>query len=169
MKLNYRTNKDAEPYARKLAPLGLVLKGGTWYLVAMSGKATRTYRVGLISDAVVTDEQFKRPKDFDLAAHWEQSSRAYESGLYRERADIRLSPRGFALLELLGPYVTEAAMKTAKRDNQGWTLCSVPIESHSHAVREFLRLGDDIEVVGPPALRERLIDTLRQTAKRYSR
>jgi predicted DNA-binding transcriptional regulator YafY len=169
VKLNYRASKDSEPYARKLGPLGLVLKGGTWYLVAQSGKALRTYRVGLISDAVVTDEPFKRPKTFDLAAHWEESSRAYESNLYREQADIRVSQRGLDLLELLGPYVTEAAAKTGKRDKQGWTRCSVPIESHTHAVREFLRLGDDIEVLAPAALRERLVDTLQQTAKRYRR
>jgi len=169
VKLNYRASKDSEPYARKLGPLGLVLKGGTWYLVAMSGKAIRTYRVGLISEAVVTDEAFTRPKGFDLAAHWEQSSRAYESGLYREQADIRVSPRGWELLELLGPYVTEAAAKTAKRDKQGWTRCSVPIESHGHAVREFLRLGDDVEVLGPAPLRDRLAETLNRTAKRYRR
>ena len=169
VKLNYRASKDSEPYARKLGPLGLVLKGGTWYLVAMSGKAIRTYRVGLISDAVITDEPFKRPKGFDLAAHWEQSSRAYESGLYREHADIRVSPRGLYLLELLGPYVSEAAAKTGKRDRQGWTRCSVPIESHTHAVREFMRLGNDIEVLGPPALRARVAATLREPAKRYRR
>ena len=47
LKLRYGSFGDARSYPRKLGPLGLVLKGGVWYLVAQSGKAIRTYRAGL--------------------------------------------------------------------------------------------------------------------------
>src|SRR6202000_376777 len=64
--LRYRNN--GEIYPRKLGPLGLVLKGGVWYLVAMSGKSIRTYRVAQMLDVEMTDETFARPKGFNLAA-----------------------------------------------------------------------------------------------------
>lgn len=158
LKLGYRS--AGEVRQRLLAPLGLVLKAGVWYFVAQTGKSIRSYRVSNVASAEVTDEIFARPKDFDLAAHWQKSSRDYETGLYREHADVRLSPRGMALLDLLGSYVVEAARLSAKPDRRGWMRCRLPIETAEQGVREFMRLGAEIEVVGPPALRAKLKATL---------
>jgi predicted DNA-binding transcriptional regulator YafY len=167
LKVRYRAAGETETRPRKLGPLGLVLKGGLWYLVAQSGKATRTYRVANVHDAQIADEAFARPKNFDLAAHWEQASRAYETGVYRETAEVRISPRGMALLELLGPYVTEAAAKHGKRDRRGWTRCTLPVESVRQGVRDLMRLGDDMEVLGPPTLRERIAEVSAAVAQRH--
>ncbi len=167
LKLRYRRAGESETIARLLGPLGLVLKGGTWYLVAQAGKAIRTYRCANIADAVATDEPFTRPKGFDLAAHWEQASRDYESGVYRERAGVRLSPRGFSLLEMLGPYVTVAAEKSAgKPDASGWIRCTIPIETIAYGTRELMRLGDEVDVLEPPVLRKHWKATLAAMAKR---
>src|SRR4029077_7349258 len=59
LKLRYRRAGDTEARPRRLAPLGLVLKAGVWYLVAQSGNAVRTYRAANIHDAEVTDETFQ--------------------------------------------------------------------------------------------------------------
>ena len=166
LKLRYRNS--GEVYGRKLAPLGLVLKGGVWYLVAQSGKSVRTYRVAQILDADVTDETFTRPTAFDLAAHWEKSSRAYEAGLFREEADVRLSPRGLSRLEALGSHVMAAADDTARKpDRYGWVRCTLPLESIDYGVRELLRLGEEVEVIGPLALREKMASTLAAMSRRY--
>ena len=165
LRIRYRNN--GEVYPRKLGPLGLVLKGGVWYLVAQSGKSIRTYRVAQIVEAETSDEEFARPERFDLAAHWEQASHAYETGVYREQADVRLSPKGMQLVELLGPHVTEAVRKSAKRNRRGWTRCTLPIETIRQAVRELMRLGDDVEVLGPPALRARIAEVSLAVAKRH--
>jgi predicted DNA-binding transcriptional regulator YafY len=155
LKLRYRNS--GEIYGRKLGPLGLVLKGGVWYLVAISGKSVRTYRVAQMLDAAVTDEAFVRPKKFDLAAHWEKSSRDYEAGVYREEAQVRLSPRGMDQLAALGPFIVAAAKTSAgKPDRNGWVRCRLPLESFEAGVRELMRLGDGVEIIGPPALRETL-------------
>lgn len=168
MKLRYRSNPHAEPYPRELGPLGLVLKGGLWYLVAQSGKSTRTYRVANIYDAEITEKTFVRPQSFDLVAYWEKASREYEAGVYREKAELRLSQKGLSLLALLGPYVKEAAAKTATRaDRNGWMRCTVPIESIDFGVRELMRLGEEMEVVGPRALRERMASTLAGMSRRH--
>jgi predicted DNA-binding transcriptional regulator YafY len=62
----------------------------------------------------------------------------------------------------------EAAAKTARKpDRQGWVRCTVPIESIDYGVRELMRLGEDVEVLGPPALRARMAAKLEATSKRY--
>jgi predicted DNA-binding transcriptional regulator YafY len=164
LRLRYRNS--GEIYGRRLGPLGLVLKSGVWYLVAQSGTAIRTYRVAQILDAEIADEAFARPRDFDLAGYWENASRDYEAGLYRERADVRLSSKGLDLLDMLGPHVVQAA-KAAKPDGKGWVRCSLPIETIAHGVRELMRLGEDVEVIGPPTLRAEMAHKLAAMSQRY--
>jgi predicted DNA-binding transcriptional regulator YafY len=162
LRLGYRN--AGEVRNRTLRPFGLVLKGGAWYLVAQSGNSgdgpIRTYRVANIADAEMLEETFTRPKKFDLSAHWEKSSREYERGVYRGHADVRLSPKGFALLDLLGPYVKAAAQETAKPDRGGWLQCRIPIESVSHGAHELIRLREEIEIIGPSQLRKALLKAL---------
>jgi len=166
--LRYRRAGQSELRQRKLGPLGLVLKGGIWYLVAQSGKSTRTYRVSAIFDAVMLDEKFVRPKKFDLPEYWQTSSSAYETGLYNETADLCVSKEGFSKLEALGPTVMESARKTAnKPDADGWSRCAVPIESVPVGARDLLRLGQDVEVIGPPALRREMADLLAAMLRRH--
>jgi len=165
LSLRYRRAGQSETRARRLAPLGLVLKGGIWYLVAQSGKTIRTYRVANIHDAEISDEPFTRPKDFDLPTHWERASRDYEAGLYREQADVRLSPQGLSRLDMLGPTVMDAAARTARKpDRRGWVRCTLPLESLETGVRELLRLGEEVQVIGPPLLRAQLAATATRIA-----
>jgi predicted DNA-binding transcriptional regulator YafY len=167
--LNIRYASDKSSVIRRLGPLGLVLKAGIWYLVAQKGNAFRTYRVGRISAAEPQEERFARPKSFDLAAYWAQSSRDYELGTYRDHATIRLSPRGLKILDLLGPYVVQEAEKSiGNADGQGWVQCTIPLESAEFGIRELMRLGEEVEIVSPPALRTQMVRTLRKTLACYA-
>jgi predicted DNA-binding transcriptional regulator YafY len=167
--LRYRRAGATEARPRRLGPLGLVLKGGIWYLVAQSGKSIRTFRAANIHDAEIAEELVARPKDFDLAAHWRKAARDYEAGVYREHAEVRLSPKGMSLLELLGPHVTEAANKTAgKPDRNAWIRCTLPLESFEFGVHELMRLGDEVEVLGPPLLRAQVAGAAQRIAKRHA-
>ena len=167
--LRYRRAGQSEVWQRKLGPLGLVLKGGIWYLVAQSGNTIRTYRVSNVFDAVLLDEEFARPAKFDLPAYWQNAAREYEAGLYHETAHVRLSQKGLGRLEALGPTVMEAATRTASRpDGDGWVRCRLPIESHEAGVRELLRLGEEVEILGPPALRNEMARVLAALAQRHS-
>ncbi len=160
LRLSYRPAGQQDARAMRVNPLGVVLKAGAWYLVAQNGKSIRTYRIANIENAEDAGESFTRPKDFDLAEHWAKACRAYEDSLWRGYADVRLSPKGFALLPLLGSHVEQAAHKSAKPDGKGWVSCTIPIESDAQGVRELIRLCEDVEVMGPPALRETFIATL---------
>ena len=153
----------AEPHEvrRTVEPYGLVLKAGRWYLVACAGGEYRTFRVSRIVDLVL-DDPFVRDEAFDLAAHWRAYQRDFDRRRLRGRAELLLGPRTFALL----PYLLEHAAAEAAResvtgpDRDGRLRVTIPIESVEHAVPELLRLGADAEVVGPPELRARLVETL---------
>jgi predicted DNA-binding transcriptional regulator YafY len=167
--LRFRYGQSRNGEARRVGPLGLVLKGGVWYLVAQKGTTFRTYRVGRITEAEALDETYVRPLKFDLAAWWAKASREYEASSYTESATVRLSPRGRSLAELLGPYVEQAVAKTAgKPDAQGWVRCTIPLESSDHGIRELMRLGVEVEVVSPVTLRAQLAQVLRDTLEVYS-
>lgn len=151
---------------RRLDPLGLVLKAGTWYLVAGAGEQTRTYRVANIVEFIVSEDRFSRPKEFDLLRFWTDSSRAYEVGLWRDEAVLRLSPRGMIRLQNLNAQLAEAARETAgSPDDKGWVRATVPIESTDQAAIDFLRLGAEAEVLSPKTLRKRLADTAREMVR----
>jgi predicted DNA-binding transcriptional regulator YafY len=169
LKLRYRRSGESDARPRRLGPLGLVLKAGIWYLVAQSGKdAVRTYRAANIHDAEITDEVFARPKYFDLANHWRNAVREYEAGVYHEHADVRLSQRGVYMLDLLGPYVMKAAAETrSKPDRKGWIRCTLPLESIDFGVRELMRLGDEVRVLGPPELRARFAESAARMARMH--
>ncbi|MDD7938715.1 WYL domain-containing protein [Actinomycetospora lutea] len=162
---------------RELAPLGLVLKAGTWYLVAVpsseSDAATdaepRTYRVARILELETLDVRFDRPEGFDLWKYWHQRTQELTDALYQAEATVRFSPRALELAPvLLRPHTARALAEGSwPTDEDGWVRAVIPIESIAHARSELLALGAEVEVLGPPALREQMAETARTLASLY--
>src|SRR5213079_261154 len=86
-------------------PLGLVLKGGVWYLVARRSAGMRVYRVSRVAALRALDDSFERPDAFELRSFWEEWSRDFEQRLARVepdgRAVLAFSHLGDAYRELL--------------------------------------------------------------------
>lgn len=156
--------------SRVLEPLGVVLKGGIWYLVANAAGQLRSYRVSRILELETLDARFERPQEFDLAAFWESWSERFETSLLRGEAVVRLSPRGLTMLQYLAnPVATRAALASAgPPDADGWTQVALRIESIEHAHFDLLRLGAEAEVIAPSELRERMAQSADGLAKIYS-
>jgi predicted DNA-binding transcriptional regulator YafY len=154
---------------RRLEPYGLVLKAGTWYLVAASGGQPRTYRMARIQAVEVLAESFERQEEFDLAAYWSNWNEEYAERLYRDRAVVRLSPFAYDLLAFYqGGHVARAARESASEpDEEGWVTATLPIESIRHATYEFLRLGTQVEVLEPVELRIRIAAEAAKVAALY--
>ncbi|MEU1968390.1 YafY family protein [Micromonospora sediminicola] len=169
VRLRYRRWRAPREVSRTVAPLGVVLKAGRWYLVARCGEQVRTYRVGAVLDAVVTEERHDRPDDFDLAAYWREWTARYERDVYRGEARIRLT---VAALEFM-PYVFPPEMSRAARaaagepGPDGWLETTVPIESARHAHAELLKLGAEVEVLSPAELRDRFTATAHALTRLY--
>src|SRR6266508_405516 len=152
---------------RRLEPYGLVLKAGTWYLVARGARHLGTYRVSQLLDVHVLDETFTRPAGFDLATHWRAALTAFRARLYQGEALVRLSPVAMERLpDVLSPAVAGAAAR-GEPEPGGWVRARLPIESLTHAQTQFLKLGAEVEVLEPAELRERLASTARALAALY--
>jgi predicted DNA-binding transcriptional regulator YafY len=157
---------------RALDPLGLVLKAGVWYMAASAaGKSPRTYRLSNILALTLTEQPCVRPKNFDLAAYWAESTKRFESELYHGEAVLRLSEGGLKRLKnVAASAVADAAERSATPIDEpaGWVQVTVPIESIEHAADQMLRLGAYAQVVEPPALRERVCETLQRLSTLYA-
>jgi len=160
---------------RRLDPLGLVLKAGVWYVVALGAKAgakatePRTYRVSNILELRPTDERFTRPAGFDLAAYWAASTRRFEADLYRDTAQLRVTERGLKQLRGMAQALADAADHSVEPDAApGWLRVTIPIESIAHATGQLLRLGADAEVLKPVALRQAMARTLAAAMALYA-
>jgi predicted DNA-binding transcriptional regulator YafY len=153
---------------RVIEPLGMVLKGGRWYVVA--GPRPATYRVNQILSLSPLDETFTRPDDFDLGGYWNGHVRSFRSRLWRGEAVVRLSPAGRERLrDCMNDAVAAAVDESAgPPDGDGWVTATMPIESLDHTHSELLRLGAEVEVLAPDGLRVRLAETAQRLAKMYA-
>lgn len=137
---------------READALGLVMKGGAWYLVASVEGQPRSYRVSNILDAALIDGRARRPKGFVLGAWWAQQTRDFEARLFSGRARIRISREGRRLLADMNPRA--AASLRAVELSQDWTEAVIPVEGPVMAARQLLQLGTEVEVLGPKPLRQ---------------
>jgi predicted DNA-binding transcriptional regulator YafY len=163
---------------RTLCPLGLVLKGGLWYLVASAApggrhsSAPRTYRVSGIRCLRVLGKAASRPTGFVLAAHWPQAVAQFEQRLMAGRARVRLSEEGLRILRAVMPAAAEGASRTQRPDARGqpgWIETELPTEPETYAARQLLRLGTEVEVLAPASLRTALANEARAVARRHGR
>jgi predicted DNA-binding transcriptional regulator YafY len=142
---------------RLVEPLGLVLKGGAWYLVGRVDGDARTYRISRMLELEVLDRRFDRPEAFDLAGYWQASTRRLEADLHQNSATIRLSPWGTKMLEAFtSPYVRAATQVSPTPDAEGWHTAIMPVGSVRQACVELLRFGAEAEVLEPPELRDKM-------------
>ncbi|GAA1232855.1 YafY family protein [Kitasatospora nipponensis] len=154
---------------RELRPLGIVLKGGIWYLAAIAQGAVRTYRISRLLALETGQETFERPAGFDLAGYWADSTRALEASVHTSAARLRLSPRGQKLLPFqFGAVGARALAEAGAPDDEGWVETELPVETERVAVHDLLRLGAEAEVLGPPGLRAALAETVATLARRYA-
>lgn len=153
---------------RTIAPLGIVLKAGTWYVVCTVDGHPRTYRVSSILDFHLGEPADGPAEPFDLAAHWAEFARNYEERVYTGEARLRGSPEGLWLLSRINFPMAAAVDRAGSPDAQGWREVTIPIESLGQATATLLRLGARAEVLDPPELREAIRETVAAVADLYA-
>lgn len=165
IRIRYRSWKGENE--RELDPLGIVLKGGAWYLVARCGADVRTYRVSRILALQLLDGHIDGAREFDLPTYWAENARRFEQEQHPELATLRLSPWGFKMMDaFLPPYsITHATVGEASAD--GWRTVTLPVGPVRHAAYELLRFGAEAEVLAPASLREHVGQIAASLALRY--
>jgi predicted DNA-binding transcriptional regulator YafY len=153
---------------RVLEPLGLVLKAGIWYLVARRDGEVRTYRVSRIQSPALRDERFERPPGFNLASYWLESSAAWEREVPRLEVDVRVDPAFLeALEEQIGGEAYRAADFLDADDPEGWVHMRLRLTYPHDAPGRLLGLGSQLEVLGPPEARQRVVALARGVLARH--
>jgi predicted DNA-binding transcriptional regulator YafY len=179
--VRYR-RRDAAEVTRLLEPHGLVLKAGVWYVAARvtvaenggdggDGGGFRVYRVGRFTHAELTDERFERDEEFDLPAFWEERAAAFARSILREEAVVRLTPAGARILRYVADRAAadEALATAGEPDGEGRITVTLPVESQDVAYSQLLALGPEVEILGPPGLRERFAEAASRAAALYHR
>lgn len=149
---------------RGAEPLGLVVKGGAWYLVAGTEDGLRVFRVSRIESVSSPGERFRPPHDFDLVAFWSSWAEEFESRRQRVDVTLRVAP---GALGRLPRYATPTNGTVEEAD--GWTRITLAFETLEHARPDLLALGPSVEVVEPAELRESVAAEARETVALYSR
>ncbi|HEV2863748.1 MAG TPA: YafY family protein [Pyrinomonadaceae bacterium] len=156
LRMTYQRGGGCDAVERVVDPLGLVAKGGVWYLVGGVEGEVRSYRASRIQEAAATGEPCARPDDFDLAEFWERSASQFKAQLPRYAATLRVSPEVFPRLNYAGRFAR--VERTGEPDEAGWLPVTVRFDSEEMACEYALSFGPCVEVMEPAALRERVVE-----------
>jgi predicted DNA-binding transcriptional regulator YafY len=170
IEIRYRRWKEPVKVVRRIEPYGLVIKAGTWYVVARCDDSFRTYRVDQIDAVTRRGCGFEPVPDFDLGAHWRGYLAEFHQRLHTGYALIRVSQPAVKRMARLLPTAVTAAVQAQTggvAGPDGWLTARVPIESVGQALSDFLRLGADIEVLEPADLRDQIAHAARELAALY--
>ena len=155
-RLDIRYETRGRTVDRLLDPLGLVLKAGTWYLVAAHERDPRTYRVSRIREATVRPDPGWRPDGFDLGAWWAASAAEFDLAIRPVATRLRVSPDAARLLARAVPGpATRTALAEGSVGDDGWTEIDLAVESVRIAVTQLAAVPG-VEVLAPDELREAL-------------
>lgn len=156
------TKLGCESSERVADPLGLVAKGSTWYLVALSAGEPRTYRVSRIASAAILEEAALLPAEFDLAAYWSKSAEEFRRNLPRYYATFLAEPSVLRWARYRGWRLEEET----PADDRVRIRIRFDIEEEA---RQFaLSFAGAIEVVEPADLRAAVLSAAREILDCYS-
>jgi predicted DNA-binding transcriptional regulator YafY len=170
---------------RLVDPYALVVKHGTWYLVAKQvrdvgeerpegdtedGRDARdrreepaVFRVSRMRDVEVTEEGSIRPAGFDLEAFWAKACVDFRAT--RPQLPARVRAAQGAAYRLARVFGGGAPLPPPDADGR-YTL-SVDLQTLDIGCHELMGHGAQVEALEPPALRERVAAALREAAGVY--
>jgi predicted DNA-binding transcriptional regulator YafY len=166
----YRRWQDPHEVARQLEPHGLVLKSGTWYVMARTEGSIRTYRVDQIATATITATHFVLEPTFDLAATWAAFVATFHQRMRVIDVQVRMTRAARDRIRAEGDLSLCEALADAlgnETDDDADRVVSLPFESVDRAVGDLLRLGTDVEVLSPASVRDQLVRTACAVAAQY--
>ncbi|WP_282171561.1 helix-turn-helix transcriptional regulator [Cytobacillus firmus] len=152
---------------RIVEPLALVAKGNTWYLIASSDVKIKTYRVSRIIDAVVINENFSRPNDFDLADYWQESKQTFISSLPKFEVEVEIAPAIMERINFTGRFVQ--VLHTDSPAENGWIPASLCFPTEQEACGYILGFGDRMRIIKPVSLRKSVREMAESVVQIYGK
>lgn len=141
--------------ARRVQPLGVIWSRGAWFLVAWCERSTgiRVFRLDRIAKATCEAERFTPPAGFSLESVLRDGKVLVGGG------DATMRVRYTAKV---ARWIAEREAVTVEGD--GSVVAEYPLLDLEWGVRQVLRYGPDVEVLGPVELREAVVVRLRELA-----
>jgi predicted DNA-binding transcriptional regulator YafY len=139
--------------ARVVHPLGLAMKGTTWYLVAGTDAGLRTFRVGRVQSVERTGEPVQRPPDFDLDATWKEIVANVDAMRtpYKVEALVDVD-----IVPILRWLFEQQMVETGETASDGRIAVTIGGHHVDQVAGQLAAFGNRVEVTGPPEAREHL-------------
>lgn len=167
---SYRSPATDATTQRTVAPYGLAFWSGHWYLAGWchDREAVRTFRLDRMGAQIKQTEpgdgaDFEPPTDFDIEEYvgrpaWELS------GAQPMRVTIRLD-------SAIAWMVREQSQKTDKwkAHRDGSATLERTVTNPDALMRWVMGFGRRAEILGPPAMRRRFIETMRRVRSLYAK
>jgi predicted DNA-binding transcriptional regulator YafY len=166
VRFKYQRGFDCD-VERVVDPLGLVAKGSVWYLVAAIDSDIRNYRVSRMLEAELTDQTFIRPESFNLVTHWHQSAVEFKSRFPRYQVIARVHPEAANRLYIIGRF--SRVENVDPPDEDGWRQASLCFQFEDDACECLLGFGDQLEILEPQELRQKIINRAERVVEFYSK
>lgn len=151
--LGYKDRAGNES-VRVVHPLGLALKGTTWYLLAGTCEGLRTFKVSRVTSVEPNGKPVERPQGFDLAEAWRQVVRDVDQLRNSAQVEALAEPEVMGQLRCIfqnrltvGPPLDSGRVPVRLR---GRALAAV--------VFELAGFGRRVEVLSPIEARDQLRD-----------
>src|SRR4051794_11506783 len=169
VRIELEYDRGGRQVRRLVDPLGIVLKAGTWYLVAGHEGQLRTYRVSRVVEVVLTDARTGRPASFDLSTYWTESIAAYERDTPRIEVTLR-ARRGAArwIEDVIDGPALASATELPDPDPDSWRTIRLTLDWPREVPGRLLALGGAVEVLAPATLRAEIAALASEAAARYA-
>ena len=146
-------------------PLRLAFFGRAWYVIAYSVKhaQTRTFKLGRIRKLTVTDKTFDAGRVIDLAEHFNGAWAMIPEGRFYD-VQLHFEPK-------VAGNVAEVRWHASQKiewNDDGSIDFRVRVNGLGEISWWVLGYGDQVEVIAPPELRERVCDVAKSMVQRYA-
>ncbi|MBU3145609.1 YafY family protein [Clostridium sp. CF012] len=142
LKILYRKINETKEVV--LNPLGLVCKRGVWYLVAVNNEIIKTYKVASVESALLMDDTFIRPNDFNLKSHWRNSTSNFLSLIPKHTFIFKVSP-------YILNHIKERQFITISESmvNENEIYLNIKFDALWQGIEFAFGYGKDIEIIEP--------------------
>jgi predicted DNA-binding transcriptional regulator YafY len=167
IRLVYRGSFDTQ-FKVELAPLGLVAKMNTWYLVGKHEGYIRVVKIADILQVEALDQACIRDENFDLPVFWKEWCKSTQERRSILETRLKLAPALISKLPLyLGEGIKFVIDDSTTKNDSSWITITVLFENIFQAREKVLSMGRAVEVMEPIALRLSVIDFARQIIDYY--
>lgn len=162
IEFDYRSLRSPRYERRRLQPWHLCCVDNQWYVIGydLARGARRTFAVPRIRKVRATRRHFVRPRDFSIREHLGGALGIF-AGAGEHR--IRLRFQGWAARVVRERFWHESQKVTPAAD--GTVQLELHLSSLAEVERWVLGFGDQVRVLAPPELRERIAEVGRRIAQ----